>query len=222
MEVFKMHCDNELEKWRSETFWHKEPETIAWINSFKPESVFFDIGANIGIYTLYAAVKKHTVISFEPMRNNFIRLVENIILNKFDNVIPLPVVVSNGYGKIEFSYNDDRVGASGGQAGDIDGWYKYITHSVTLDDFMSYNPNYIKIDVDGQELRIIKGMEHILYMKMIDSCLVEIEGKKDKKAIRKIFEKYGYTADNEFNKLKYHSRNRRGSKGPENMVFTRE
>ena len=35
----------------------KEPETIEWINSFENDSIFFDIGANIGIYTLYSAIK---------------------------------------------------------------------------------------------------------------------------------------------------------------------
>ena len=35
----------------------KEPETINWINKFKKNSIFFDVGANIGIYTLYSAVK---------------------------------------------------------------------------------------------------------------------------------------------------------------------
>ena len=55
----------------------KEPETIKWMNNFDSNTIFFDIGANIGIYTLYSAiVKSNTVYAFEPHSasyKNFIR-----------------------------------------------------------------------------------------------------------------------------------------------------
>jgi len=52
---------------RMDRIMSKEPETITWINSFEKDSVFFDVGANIGIYTLYSAViRENTVYSFEP------------------------------------------------------------------------------------------------------------------------------------------------------------
>lgn len=41
--------------YRGKNFYTKEPETVAWINSFNKKNTFFDIGANIGIYSLYAA-----------------------------------------------------------------------------------------------------------------------------------------------------------------------
>ena len=52
----------------------KEPETIKWINNFETDSVFFDIGANIGIYSLYSAVVK----AIPSMRSNHTPLVIKI------------------------------------------------------------------------------------------------------------------------------------------------
>ena len=64
----------------------KEPETINWINGFKKNSIFFDIGANIGIYTLYSAVKiGNTVYSFEPHSVNYKNLLDSISLNGLKN-----------------------------------------------------------------------------------------------------------------------------------------
>ena len=64
----------------------KEPETIKWINSFDKESVFFDIGANIGIYSLYSAiVKQNLVYAFEPHAASYKNLLESINLNKLQN-----------------------------------------------------------------------------------------------------------------------------------------
>ena len=49
---------SELIKWRVKTILDKEPETISWINEFKDRSIFWDIGANVGLYSIYAASKE--------------------------------------------------------------------------------------------------------------------------------------------------------------------
>ena len=60
----------------------KEADTITWIDSFKNGQVFWDIGANIGVYSLYAAVKRHLRVSaFEPSSANFYVLTRNCQLN---------------------------------------------------------------------------------------------------------------------------------------------
>ena len=64
----------------------KEPETIRWINQFAKDSVFFDVGANIGIYTLYSAVmRQNTVYSFEPHSASYKNLLDSINLNHLGN-----------------------------------------------------------------------------------------------------------------------------------------
>ena len=50
----------------------KEPETIDWINKVEKDSLFFDVGANVGIYTLYAAIIKGSVVyAFEPHASSY-------------------------------------------------------------------------------------------------------------------------------------------------------
>src|SRR6516225_6500482 len=50
------YCLGDLALWRARTLLAKEPETIEWIDSFRAGDVFWDVGANVGLYSLYAAV----------------------------------------------------------------------------------------------------------------------------------------------------------------------
>jgi len=70
---FKLKIETDMEKYRAESFWNKEPETLVWIESFTNGDTFFDVGANIGIYALYAGtlyldsksgLLNHTIIIF--------------------------------------------------------------------------------------------------------------------------------------------------------------
>lgn len=54
----KLVCPNRFAYWRAKSFSTKEPETLNWIDQFSENSIFYDIGANIGLYSLYAAKKK--------------------------------------------------------------------------------------------------------------------------------------------------------------------
>jgi len=55
--ALKMHCPGELPVFRANTLLTKEPETIAWIDTFEPGETLWDIGANVGVYSLYAGLK---------------------------------------------------------------------------------------------------------------------------------------------------------------------
>ena len=84
----KIHLFNPsyLTNWLYEDFFSKEPETIEWIDNFEKDKdiIFWDIGANLGIYSIYAAsiYKKIKVISFEPSTSNLRILSRNIYINK--------------------------------------------------------------------------------------------------------------------------------------------
>ena len=82
-------CPGKLPAMRARTLFTKEPETIAWLNSFAPNDVFWDIGANVGVYSLYAALKGNKVWAFEPAPGNYYILSRNIELNKLDKSISI-------------------------------------------------------------------------------------------------------------------------------------
>ena len=87
---FKLNTDNWITKYRARTFNEKEPEMLDWLDqNLCDEDIFFDIGANIGIYSIYAAIRKPNakVFSIEPEYSNLHQLKQNILKNKLQNNI---------------------------------------------------------------------------------------------------------------------------------------
>ncbi len=88
----KLVTSNGLLKLRVDTFFTKEPETLNWINQFDQTfKSFWDIGANVGLYSLYASIKHSSkeIVCFEPSFNNLKVLSENISINKLENYIKI-------------------------------------------------------------------------------------------------------------------------------------
>ncbi len=223
IEYFKMITESDIERWRYDTFWEKEYETIMWIDSFT-DGHFVDIGANVGLYSLYCADShpEMIVLAFEPFKANYDRLIENAKLNGFDNIVAANVAIGAYTGVFNLKCVSDQVGSSGHQLNEGEG---DICACVSLNNFkiLSKIPlNYIKIDTDGNEYDIIKNAEIVLADPALRSALVEVNDHK--KEIVSIFERYGFTMDNRFNSMTPHSRTRRQEEGiaAENIVFTRE
>ena len=85
---FLLHTPTYLTNYRYKTLFTKEPETIEWIDNFKKDSVFYDIGANVGLYSIYASISKNSkVFSFEPSFFNLELLARNIYSNKINNKV---------------------------------------------------------------------------------------------------------------------------------------
>lgn len=174
---------------RARTYSIKEPDTLDWLDNFESGSCYFDIGANIGQYSLYPAKKygdRIRVFSFEPQSNNYYALNKNIYLNNLgENILSYCVAVS---GKSEFSklYIPKFIpGGNRSQFGkeDIENMKISATHvqgmfGVTLDDLCGHwgfpYPNYIKIDVDGIEIAILKGAASVLSNPALRSVIVEL------------------------------------------------
>ena len=82
---------NQLIQYRIDTFFTKEPETLKWIDDFKKDKkvIFWDIGSNIGLYSMYAALKHSNIEinSFEPSSSNLRVLSRNISINNLVNKI---------------------------------------------------------------------------------------------------------------------------------------
>ncbi len=207
-----------MEKWRAETFWNKEPETLKWIESFEPGSYFADVGANIGQYSLYAALLGHKVFAYEPQPANFQALLRNIGLNKFLDLItayPFALADKQKITSLKIGPND-TAGKSGTQF-QVHG--NYFVQCIKL---AGYN-DYIKIDVDGIELDIVKGMD--LKSEGFKSALIEVSP-DNQKEITEIFQGHGFKIDERFSpeSIENHSTNHRKASGAtvRNIVFTRE
>lgn len=137
---------------------------ITWAreNYAKPEQDFIDVGAHVGTWTLAFAKHVKRVFAFEPNRKPFALLCAGVALNQLSNVYPWPGalgstngvaglkhVSSDGGGNkiVPINEADERVPIS-----KLDG----------LDGLYSYNPSLVKIDVEGYELEVLRGMEKVL------------------------------------------------------------
>ena len=72
----------QLLQWRANSALSKEPDTVEWIDCFKSDEVFWDVGANVGIFSLYAARRRGVrVLAFEPSADNYMVLCRNVEMN---------------------------------------------------------------------------------------------------------------------------------------------
>jgi FkbM family methyltransferase len=177
---------NYTTRYRIDTFASKEPETLQWIDTFDPNSVLWDIGANVGLYTCYASKTKNcTVYAFEPSFFNLELLARNIFNNDLQSkVTVLPVALSNSNSTSKFSLSTTTRGGAlstfdkdyGHDGNPLESKFVYNTVGFTCDNILSSlnlkSPDYIKIDVDGIEHLILEGSRKTL--ESVKSILVEI------------------------------------------------
>ena len=221
---FRMRQETEYEKWRAETFWTKEPETRAWIRSFRNDSAFLDIGANVGIYSLYAGKRGVRTLALEPHPGNFMSLVINQrFMNRGLPVRPLLGSAGNKNEMRNFYFTTASSGSTGGSHTKKRSQCQYVRMYAVAFMMENYGPfDHVKIDVDGGEAAIVIGMKNALAEGQIESCLIEVEP-DSKHIIVNRFTECGYTMDNQFNTMTPHSRERRAQEGidVENIIFTR-
>jgi len=181
-------CPGKIPEWRAKTLLTKEPETIEWINDFNTTDVFWDIGANVGVYSLYAALRGLFVLAFEPSPGNYYLLSRNIELNGIDEKISAYCLALNDKTKLDSFYMaNTELGGALNSFGELRDWQgKEFTASLkqamvgfSIDDFIEQFkppfPNHIKIDVDGIEDSIIKGASNSLKDHRLKSVLVELD-----------------------------------------------
>ena len=183
---FSFYVPNRLNFFRVDTFSSKEPETLEWIDTFKKKSVFWDIGANIGLYSCYAVKRADCqVYAFEPSVFNLELLAKNINLNSLSEkiaIISFPLFDSLAV-KPFYMTSDEWGGAQSnfGESVNYEGLpmssiFKYNTPGMSIDQTVSLlnleKPNYIKIDVDGIEHLILKGATNTL--QNVESLLIEV------------------------------------------------
>ena len=177
--VYRFRCEAVREFNRCLKLFSKEPGTFAWISSeVKPGQVFYDIGANIGVYTILAArqaMPNGKVYAFEPHAANFARLVDNVIRNALqDVVVPCSIALDSEEGFAHFIYDSAKAGTSHSQfsaastagSGARGGEIAELKYATTIDDLLEGGrieaPHHVKIDVDGNEHLILRGMARLL------------------------------------------------------------
>ena len=104
--TYLFHTPNLLTDFRARTILTKEPDTISWIDTFPSDSVFWDIGANVGTFTIYAGEKNLQVVAVEPSYLNLDLLTRNVISNQLSQnvtIIPFGVGESTSLKKLYLS-----------------------------------------------------------------------------------------------------------------------
>lgn len=137
-----------------------------FINEIKEDDVVYDIGANTGLYTLFAAkaCPDGEVIAFEPYPPNIDLLKQDIARNQLQNVEIVEVALSDSVGNIEFSQPseaDVSYGSSSIEADESDA--TIVVPTTTSDQLIADDeipaPNVLKIDVEGAESLVLEGLE---------------------------------------------------------------
>ena len=207
-EEIRWYVPNTHIVWRIETLLTKEPDTIAWIRGMTPDEVFYDVGANIGQYTLIAAKQGLKVFAFEPESQNFAVLTKNLALNMpmTNNAVAFPICISD-----EAKLDTLRLSMlmAGGSchsfASDMNykrqekQWaYRQGTMGLRLDGLVFEcglpQPDHIKVDVDGFEDKVVKGGLQVL--EHTKSVLLELDSaNSDHMRARDMLLEMGFVTD---------------------------
>jgi FkbM family methyltransferase len=178
---------NTLSYFRAESFSQKEPETLDWIDSIPEGSTVWDIGANVGLYSVYAAkYRSCNVYAFEPSVFNLELLARNIFINEMVGsitIVPLPLTETLKRSSLNMTSTDlggalSTFGETYGYDGEtLEKVFEFSTIGLSMVDAVQLLkipvPDYIKLDVDGIEQLVLKGGEGIL--SVIKGLLIEVD-----------------------------------------------
>ena len=186
-----IHCDSETVRIRARAMLIREPDTLTWIESFAPDEVLWDIGANIGVFTLYAArVAEARVVAFDPLPMNHAGLTRNLDLNGLtDKVNAFCVALSDTteFARLRVPARANTPGGAGGVFNDendnfgkpVAAVYELGALGFGIDDFLDKFdipfPNHIKLDIDGIQGRVIAGARKTLRDARLKTVMIELQ-----------------------------------------------
>ena len=165
----------------------KEPFTVDWIErSIQPGDVLYDVGANVGPYSLIAAKATSNgarIFAFEPSAPSFHDLARNILINDCaESIVPLPLALWSESRLLSFTYHSLVPGASTHRVSSDVQLHKPLTETiigVRLDDLVERFglpvPTHAKIDVDGYEFEVLRGAARTLARTEWRSIIVELD-----------------------------------------------
>jgi FkbM family methyltransferase len=173
-------CETAMDAQRPLSLWVKEEGTMAWIDAeVRADDAFMDIGANIGIYSIAAALRMGAggvVYAFEPHKVNSLALLRNVGANALQQRVRVfSCGLSDADGLFEFNYQALSSASSASQLGhrrvpgssdEFEPVATEMVYGTSVDRLVEAGtirpPTLIKIDVDGNELPILRGMSRLL------------------------------------------------------------
>lgn len=178
--------------WMAAGIEHIEPELLDWIDKVPKSSAYYDLGASNGIFALYAAKRGLNVIAIEPDPSNYFLLSWNAFLNRGPdtNIGAFNIAASDEFSvgelfirKMELGAHEKIVSAPLTVAGES--FVPDHIHQIQMVHFDKWielmhlpEPEYIKIDVDGHEIPVIRGASQSL--RRCKQVFIEIEAAKHK------------------------------------------
>jgi FkbM family methyltransferase len=142
-------------------------QTAMMLKEITADKVFFDIGANIGYYSILASKRvgeKGAVVAFEPVISNLTFLQRHVELNSAKNVRVLPFALSDKQSIASFSLGQNSAMGHLSENGDSAENLVYVP-TITLDEItekMNLMPDVMKIDVEGAEMEVFAGATKVL------------------------------------------------------------
>ncbi len=169
--------------------------------------VVIDAGANIGIHAVYLSRLAKTVYAFEPVLQTFEWLQETTNLNKRTNIVPVNSALGDTVSTAQMHifipgksvWNSIHIPTMPTTEEGAKPVSTQMVHITTLDAFAKYNNldniGFIKIDVEGHELAVLRGAHRLLSEACIDVLSFEVAEPhvKDATPIFNLLKSYGYT-----------------------------
>ena len=187
--------------WRAQTFHTEEPATVAWLDRLGADDVYWDIGANVGLYAIYAAkFRGCRTVAFEPESQNYALLVDNIVMNGVaGNCLPAMIAVADrsevsrlrvryvtkggAFNMFQPAADAEAVPASFQAAQNYEQHqgFDQLVFGCSVDELVRKHglpaPTFIKLDVDGLEPDIVAGAMETIKSGSVRSILVELNTK---------------------------------------------
>jgi FkbM family methyltransferase len=173
-----------------------EFEDMMFVSHFlRPDDLFVDIGANVGVYTILASGEVGSkTISIEPILSSFETLSMNVKLNNIESKVKLlNLGIGESEGDLYFTTQEGSVNHIISDYDSKNGIESVKVNVTTLDNIcFNEEPNLIKIDVEGYESNVIKGASSILCKPELKGVIIELNG---------LGSRYGFDESNIHDKL---------------------